>query len=318
MEKRITVVNYGFTENNRQQMTDCASSYGYQIVFHETAKEAARDAADAEILVGASPELLEYGPQARWYCGVFAGVDSILQDVPESMILTSASGAYGVTISEHILMILLELLRRRTEYLEIIKERKWIRDLSVRSICGSRITILGTGDIGTQTALRLRGFSPAWICGVNRSGRNPGKMYDRILRQDALDEVLPQTDILIMCMPGTAETSGMLSRERIAMLPQNALVINVGRGSAIDQSALVEALRTGKLGGAGLDVFETEPVPADDPVWSTPNLLMTPHISGNMSLGYTVDRIVDLFCTNLQNYCTGKPMINVVDRERGY
>ena len=316
--KKITVVCPSFSEENKKRMAEAAGSYGYDIMFYDGDEAAEQDASESEIVVGSSLGLLRAAPQAKWYCGTFAGVDSIIDSVPERMILTNASGAYGVTISEYIVMILLELLRRRPEYNRIVEEKKWIRNLPIRSLCGSSVLILGTGDIGKYTAMRLRGFDPAKIIGVNRSGRNPEELFDEIVSGDRLESILPEADIVILCMPDTAETRNMLSEKRIGMLKQGAYIVNVGRGSAIDQKALIKALNEGRIAGAGLDVFETEPVPQDDPVWNTKNLIMTPHISGNMSLGYTVERIVDLFCDNLENYCLGKQMTNVVDTKRGY
>ena len=121
-----------------------------------------------------------------------------------------------------------------------------------------------------------------------------------------------------MALPATAETMGILSRERIALLPERAFVINVGRGSAIDQEALVEALNQRKLAGAALDVMTPEPLPADNPLWDCPNTIITPHISGNMSLGRTCDIDVDMFCADLARYAAGEPLRNLVDRTRGY
>ena len=316
--KKITVVCPSFTEENKKRMAEAADNFGYDIIFYDEDEAAKQDASESEIVVGSSLRLLRAAPQAKWYCGTFAGVDSIIDYVPEGMILTNASGAYGVTISEYIVMILLELLRRRPEYNRIVEEKKWIRNLPIRSLCDSSVLILGTGDIGKYTAKRLRGFETARIIGVNRSGRNPDGLFDEIVSGDRQESILPEADIVILCMPDTAETRNMLSEKRIGMLKQGAYIVNVGRGSAIDQKALIKALNEGRIAGAGLDVFETEPVPQDDPVWNTKNLIMTPHISGNMSLGYTVERIVDLFCSNLENYCLGKKMTNVEDRKRGY
>ena len=121
-----------------------------------------------------------------------------------------------------------------------------------------------------------------------------------------------------MALPSTPDTVGILSRQRIALLPETAYVVNVGRGTAIDQPALVEALNAGRLAGAALDVFAREPIPDGDPVWEARNLLITPHISGQMSLGYTRDKNVALFCEDLENYAAGRPLARYVDRRIGY
>ena len=133
-----------------------------------------------------------------------------------------------------------------------------------------------------------------------------------------VDSILPRTKVLVMSLPSTPETIRILSRERIALLPSDAYVINVGRGTAVDQPALMEALNAGKLAGAALAVMVPEPLPKDDPRWETKNLILTPHISGNMTLGYTCDANVALFCANLRSYAAGRPMTGLVDRSRGY
>ena len=139
-----------------------------------------------------------------------------------------------------------------------------------------------------------------------------------MLPVDRLDEILPETDLLAMSLPSTAETKDILSRGRISLLPEGAYVINVGRGSAVDEAALADSLESGHLAGAALDVFQTEPLPADSPLWKTRNLLVTPHVSGIMMLPYTRDRNVDLFLEDLHNYMEGKPLRGLVDRKLGY
>jgi phosphoglycerate dehydrogenase-like enzyme len=240
--------------------------------------------------------------------GVFAAPDALL---------SNSSVAYGVTIAEHIVMVTLELMRRQMEYNGIVSRREWRRDLPIRSIHGSRITLLGTGDIGQEAAVRLRSFDPACLVGVNRSGKNPQGLFDRVLPQEQLDIALPETDILVISLPGTKETYHMLDARRLRLLPDQALVINVGRGSVIDQKALEKELRAGRL-RAALDVFEQEPLPADDPLWDCPNLLIAPHVAGNMTLPYTKDRIVELFLEDFENYCAGKPLARLVDLKKGY
>ena len=124
--------------------------------------------------------------------------------------------------------------------------------------------------------------------------------------------------MLVMCLPSTPETKGILSRSRIALLPEDAYVLNAGRGSALDQQALMEALNASRLAGAALDVMEPEPLPPEHPLWETKNLILTPLCSGDMALGYTCDRNVDMFCQDLENYALGRPLLHLVDRKRGY
>ena len=134
----------------------------------------------------------------------------------------------------------------------------------------------------------------------------------------ALDGVLPETDLLVMSLPATPETTGLMDERRLRLMPEGSFLINVGRGNALDQRALALLLKSGWLGGAALDVFEREPLPPEDELWTCPRLLITPHVAGNMTLGYTVDRIVSMFLEDFENYCTGRPLLHCVDREKGY
>lgn len=135
---------------------------------------------------------------------------------------------------------------------------------------------------------------------------------------DALDEILPETDLLAMSLPSTPQTNGILSRERISSLTQGAYIVNVGRGSAIDEAALADSLDTGHLGGAALDVFRTEPLPQDSRLWKTKGLLITPHIAGDLTLSHTLDKNVSMFCEDLINFAEGRPLKYAVDRNKGY
>ena len=319
--KKILVFTPRLTDGNRRDIRDAAKAYSYSVVFCDDADAALREANDAEIILSADPALPKAAPALEWMCCAFAGVEPYL--LPGAFanpraLLTNASGAYGVTIAEHIVMVALELMRRQTDYNRIVAAREWVRDLPIRSIRGSRVTLLGAGDIGREAAKRLRAFEPASIVALNRSGRDAGGLFDRTLSVSALDGILPQTDLLVMSLPGTSETRGIMDGRRLALLPKDAYLINVGRGSAVDESALLALLRGGRLAGAALDVFEREPLPPDSPMWSCPRLLITTHVAGNMTLKYTVDRIVAMFIEDFKRYCEGKPLTRLVDREKGY
>lgn len=156
------------------------------------------------------------------------------------------------------------------------------------------------------------------IRGVSRSGISKEDVFDEMYKVSDLDKLLPGTDVLAMSLPATAETENILNKERLALLPEGAYVVNVGRGSAVDEDALMEALESGHIAGAALDVFKTEPIPEGSRLWNTTNLLITPHVAGNLTLEVTKDRNVEMFCEDLKNYAAGKPLIHLVDRVRGY
>jgi len=308
-------------EKYRRQIDAAAEAAGFMVHYYDTQAALTPHIGDYEVLFGHPvPALLRQASQLKWLCSDYAGVEKYLDDAvwprPDCL-LSNASGAYGPTISEHILMVLLMLLRRMPEYQADLCQRQWTFHTPIRSIIGSHVVMLGTGDIGSHTARRLKALG-ASVTGVCRSGRSKEPAFDRVVPIQELDSVLPSADALVMALPSTPETEGVLSRERIALLPERAYVVNVGRGSAIDQNALVEALMQRKLAGAALDVMTPEPLPADDPLWDCPNTIITPHVSGNMSLGLTCDIDVDMFCADLARYAAGEPLANLVDRIRGY
>ena len=316
----VSVVLPETTEAQRMEIESTISGYGYEVRFYESVNEAEETIREAEVLFSTSSKLTAMAENLRWQCSPSAGVNQFTDCEAfknGQAVLTCSSGAYGVTIAEHIVMMILEVFRRQAEYTQIVNERKWIRNLSMRSIHGSRITMLGTGDIGQTAAARLRSFAPASITGVNRSGKNTGNLFERIVQVSDLNSVLPETDILILSLPGTPETKHLIGKEQLAGLPDDALIVNVGRGICIDQKALEKELNDQRL-YAALDVFETEPIPEEDSFWNCPNLLITPHVAGDTSLPYTVERIVQLFLEDFVRYAEGRPLKRPVEITKGY
>ena len=323
MSRDICICLNFITEAHKSKIRETAEALGFTAHFFsgEQKEEAIECLQHCEIFYGHTPSLLRAASaDLKWYCCAFAGVDPYCKDdgifANPDCLLTN-SNSYGVTISEHVIMVLLMMMRRMPEYTEVVRRHGWENQLPVRSIRSSAFTVLGTGNIGMNVAERLRGMGASRVIGLSRSGA-PAAVFDEVYPISKLDDLLPHTETLIMALPGTAETLHILNRERIALLPANAYVINVGRGSAVDQDALRDALNAGQLAGAALDVFVPEPLPEDHPLWDTKNLIITPHISGNLTLGYTCDRNVEMFCEDLANYAAGRPLKGLVDRKLGY
>ena len=323
MSRDICIYQEFLTDAHRAQIQRAADAAGFVPHFFtlDQFEEAKACVQHCEVLYAHSPELLRAAPAAlKWYCCSFAGVDPYCREpsifANPDCLLTNSNG-YGVTIAEHVVMVTLMLLRRMPEYEEVVRNHGWSNQLPIRSIRDNEFTILGTGNIGVNVAERVRGMGAARVVGLSRSGKaNPA--FDEVLPISRLDEVLPRTKILVMALPGTAETLHILNRARIALLPSDAYVVNVGRGTAVEQEPLIEALNSGKLAGAALDVMDPEPLPKDHPLWSAKNLILTPHVSGNMTLGYTCDINVEMFCADLANYAAGRPLNGLVDRKLGY
>ena len=290
MDRNICICQDFLTDAHKAQITAAAEAAGMVPHFFTTAQtQEAKDCLQScEVLYAGSPDLLRAAPASlKWYCAASAGVDVYCKDdslfANPDCLLTN-SNAYGVTIAEHTVMVTIMLLRHMPAYVEGARLHQWLPPQPVRSIHGSRFTILGTGNLGGTIARRMRDLGAGKIVALSRSGkaRQEG-LFDEVHPISDLDAVLPETEILIMTLPGTPETVGILSRERIALLPENALVINVGRGNAVDQAALADALNGGRIAGAALDVAVPEPLPENDPLWDAKNLILTPHISGNLT-----------------------------------
>ena len=282
MRREIAVSVHFLTEARRKKIEETAAKGGFDTVFYDNDDAAVGRIDDAEIVFCETPKPVKGLKNVKWCASSYAGIAPYLEP--------------GV----------------------LPDNREWRHDVPIRSIYGSRVTVLGTGDIGKYTAKRMKGMGAKTVIGMNRSGRCDEPSFDRIITAGELDALLPETDILVLCMPETKETRGTLSKERIGMLPKEAIVVNVGRGSAIDQDALIAALNEERIAGAALDVMVPEPLPKDHPLWDARNIIITPHISGNMSLEHTQEESVDLFCRNLERYIAGEPLVHAVDFERGY
>lgn len=321
-------------ERHKAQIEETAAKYGVEIRYLENSTVPSADGSargddippaafeDLDILFGnIKPEVLSYAKSLKWFACSWAGVDKVLDRAlyasPEA-ILTNSSGCYGVTISEAIIMMILMLYRTVPRYTELMRNRGWGHLGPMRTLQGSVATVVGCGDIGRNTARRLKGMGAVEVRGVRRSAAQPDADFDKMYQTADLAEACKDTDLLILCVPGTDETKTMISKEIIDGLNPKTIIVNVGRGSAIDQPALIDALNEGRLAGAALDVMVPEPLPADHPLWDAKNALLFPHVSGMTSAAVTRDLIVDKFVRNLSAFMEGRPMEGVVDIERGY
>ena len=308
-------------QKHLDQIQTVAASLNHEVFFYKAESEILQSNFDADIIYGFAPSIVKSSKNLKWLCVPWAGVDSLMTPgyfANEDCLLTNAAGAYGVSIAEHMIAVSLVMMRRLDEFMAETRTGQWKLPRPQKSLKDCRITVLGTGDIGTTFANRAKAFEPAGITGVCRSGKSSESVYDKVLPVTELDSVLPQTDLLAMSLPATPETRGILSRERMALLPEGAYIVNVGRGSAIDEDALADALESGHIAGAALDVFQKEPLPEGHRLWKTKNLLITPHVAGNMTLAYTKDKNVQMFLEDLENFTKGAPLHYLVDRKLGY
>ena len=228
------------------------NDYAFNLALNNQEAEPYLD--EATIIYGGGAWLISHAPKLKWFHSVSAGVNSYIPVIKEDTLLTNSAGAFGLSISEHIIMVILMMLRRMPEYQKRISVRNWSKGLEQESIYGKRITVVGTGDIGSHFAERVRAFHPDCITGVSRTGKaNP--FFDEVYSIDEIDHLLPATDILVSCVPETPETIGYINRERLMLLPDTAYLVNVGRGSAVVEEDLIDILNSGLIAGAALDVL---------------------------------------------------------------
>lgn len=276
----------------------------------------------------------EAAPDLRWVQGHFAGVDHYL-DHPllKTATLTTASGIHAPNMAEYVLMMMLAFAHHLPRMIHHQKLSDWPKGrwklFAPRELRGSTVGIVGYGSIGREVARLARAFGmrvlaskrdvtqvndPGWqLSGVGDTGTHH---VDRLYAADELHAMLHESDYVVLIVPLAPDTRGLIGAEELTRMKPGAVLINVARGGVIDEAALINALRSGAIGGAALDVFEQEPLPASSPLWSLPNVILSPHIAG-FTLQYD-ERAMALFAENLSRYVNGETLLNVVDIERGY
>ena len=275
----------------------------------------------AEILVGWSSEsaraCLEEGAKLRWVHSWAAGVESMPLDefAKRGIILTNSSGVHGQPISETIFALMLALTRGVHVNVRNQVQRLWKANASMREMHGKTVGILGTGVIGSETA-KIAGAFDMTVIGMRRSGGSlPG--FDEIVDASGLEYLVSRSDYIVNTLPLTKETKHLIDGSVFAMMKRGAFYINIGRGGTTDTDALIEALRNGQLAGAGLDVFEEEPLPGPSPLWDMENVIIVPHESG-MTEHYD-RRATDILVAGLKDYLEGRePSVSLVDLQLGY
>ncbi len=244
-----------------------------------------------------------------------AGVDSVLpaEDLADSVVVCNATGAHNPHMPEFAIGMLLALAKGVPTMVKQQQDHVW-RSRNPIVLHGTTMAVVGLGTIGEGVATAARGLGMR-VVGVRRSGQ-PVDGIDEVVTPDRMAEVLPRCQSVVVVTPLTADTRGLVGAECLSHLPDGALLVDVSRGGVVDPDAVVDALGSGKLAGAALDVFETEPLPADSPLWDVPGLLVTPHNAG-LSPDY-FGHIADIFVANIAALDGGTPCPTAVDRTRGY
>jgi phosphoglycerate dehydrogenase-like enzyme len=262
--------------------------------------------------------ILERAPHLKWVQTLSAGVDRLLGTRlwQSDVILTNASGIHAIPIREHVLSVMLMFTRQAHVYFTNKQNKVWKRH-TPDQLYGKTLGVVGLGRIGEMIARAAKAFDMR-VVATRRSATEfeTSPVTDVIYPADKLVEMLAESDFVVVSVALTNETQKLIGERELRAMKPTAYMINIARGSVIDEAALTRALKEGWIAGAGLDVFENEPLPQDSELWTLPNVIITPHVAGAMP-DYDA-RAMEVFCENLRRYLAGKPLINVIDRARGY
>lgn len=315
-EEKIVVVDNGFLdERHKKLMASGLSEFELKFVDRTVS---AQELEQADIILGnPSPRKIAGCKNLKLLQLFSAGTDGYVENLPKGTKLANATGAYGLAISEHMLAVMLCLTKNLHKYGRNQLEGKWQDEGKVSAIQDSVCLVVGLGDIGGEFAKRMKALGSKTI-GVRRAGTEKPEYVDELYLTQDLDKLLPQADVVALCLPNTPQTTGIMNAERIALMKKGSVLLNVGRGTAVDQTALIAALERGEIAGVGLDVTNPEPLPSDDPLWHAPNVIITPHVSGANHLSATYDKITRIVVENVYAIINHQPIANEIDLSTGY
>ena len=307
-----------FEEPHKQYLEQIAKNCSFTYTQAPTLEQVCA----ADIILGnADPKLVAQSQRLQWLQLNSAGTDDYCKPgiLKPGTILTNATGAYGLTVSEHMTAMTYLLCRKMDLYLRNQAGHLWQAEGSVTSVWNSTVLVLGLGDIGAEYAKRMKALG-AYVIGIRRRPGVKPDCVDELHSMDQLDRLLPRADFVAMVLPSTLQTRHIMDQRRLKLMKKGAYLINCGRGDAVDCDALNSLLRSGNaLGGAALDVTEPEPLPKEHPLWDAPRCIITPHVAGGFFLRETFERIVRITGENLERFLANdsQHMQNQVDPASG-
>ena len=319
----MSVLLLGFAEDkfdDEQKAAIRAAAGGLEPFYAADKAELEARLDDIEAAVGSFPrDLLARAPNLKWYQQWGAGADWLLNypDLAQKdFTLTNVSGIHEIPIGEQIMAYLLAFARGFPRMVRAQLKKTWSQNESTTfELAGKTMLLLGTGAIGAYTAKLAQTFGVR-VVGVRR---NPEKRVEHISEMVALGDLhaaLPAADFVVLTLPLTKDTRHLVGEAELQKMKKTAILVNIGRGGLVDEEALVRALQEGTIAGAGLDVFETEPLPEDSPLWEMENVIITPHMAGDTP--HYDERALEIFLENLRRYVKGEPLTHVVDKQLGY
>ena len=313
------VMSYDLSDENLSLAHSIAPKASFVAATTDEDKIREIEDADAFFGFGINPEMIERARKLRWIQLSSVGVESVLcpELLNSDIVLTNVRGSTAINISEHVMSLILAFTRTLHTSIKNQINKFWetFRNLPVLEISGETLGIVGLGNIGLQVAKRAHAFDMRILAADPTQTEKPDYV-ESLWKMDRLHDMLGQSDFVAICCPLTPQTKGMMGAPEFRAMKSTAILVTIGRGQIIDQAALVDALQTKEIAGAGLDVTDPEPLPQDSPLWEMDNVIITPHHAGASPKSW--GRIFNLFCENLQRFVAGQPLTNIADQTRGY
>ena len=319
MDKRICVVGCDLGPGPMAYLREQFPEFEF-LSYPRNAKVPDEVLARAEVLMNyGDKSQIAPAKNVRYIHTISAGIDGYIDEVDRchgsALPVTNGAGVYSDAVGEHVIALLLAVVHGIVPSVRNMAEKQWPAIPMLGNVNGKTIAVLGTGDIGNNAA-RICAAMGARVLGFKLHACEPFPPYSEIYTgDDGLDALLPQADAVLVCLPGSPFTKDMLDARRIGLMKAGSVLVNIGRGSIVNTEALMEALRSGRIAAAGLDVTDPEHLPPDHPLWDCPNVLITPHISG---LGASKQKHAEWFAENLRAYLEGRPQPGAVNREMKY
>ena len=317
MNKPKVLFTFHYGKDNLKKVEDL----GYEVSFireEELTKEAEKTPYEVIVCYDPFREMnLASMPSLKWVQLVSKGINHVPEDLVRSgrVTITNNAAATSVPIAELVVSYLLQIYKQAPLFHKRQQEKNWAVCKDILEVYGKTVGFLGTGKIAAEAARRLKAFD-AVILGFNHTGRSNCPHFDEVFPLESLEEFLSRCDTVVSTLPHTEETYHLLDSRALSMMKKGSSIINVSRGSIIDEEALIEKLNENHFRGVALDVFEKEPLPPDSPLWSMENVIITPHNALYSDL--YVRRVFDMIYENLRRYLSGEPLENIADFTKGY
>ncbi|MDD3219875.1 MAG: D-2-hydroxyacid dehydrogenase [Lachnospiraceae bacterium] len=314
MSKNTVLAVMPFTKEQQEQMKETYPQLNFIFTDYKSVTE--EEIKDAEVIIGNVPAAqLKNADKLQWIHLNSAGYDAYVGEgiLPKKVILTNSTGAYDVAVGEHVLAMTMEVSKKLHFYRDSQLKCEWSDYGEVLPLHDRRVLIVGLGGIGGYYGKLMKALGNN-IVGIRRNIKVKPDFVDEIYTFDMLDEQISLADIVVLALPASPQTNGLMNEERFKKMKKSAMFFNIGRGSLVDMEALYQALEQKQILGAGIDVMTPEPLPAEHPLWKLPNIVITPHISGQFHLPETLTRIQKLAMDNLEAFAGNAAYRNVVKR----